>query len=116
MYNARERITKGMIKEAPELPSGSVTVYSMKAPKDVEPFYVSTAERQAAKRSREDRKKLISERRMKAREDKQTEHDFAYNNIVAEPKKIETKVQEEVDEKDVFTLQEHLDLAQEFVK
>ena len=113
MYNARERITRGMLKTAAVLPTGNIQICDMKAPKEV-PFYVSTAERAAAKQQRENRKKLSQERRAKARSDKQIERAFNQNNFEVTDYVAETvEAEYEFDKDVVFTEEEKQKLAAE---
>lgn len=113
MYNARDRITKGMLKTETVLPTGKVQVCDMKMPKDTG-VYVSTAERAEAKRQRENRKKLAQEGKAKARCDKQVERDFLEAQAsVLEYVAPTTEAVYDFDKESAFTEEEKIELAQE---
>ena len=88
-------------------PSGSVTAWSKKEAKGTE-FYVSAEQRRLAKQKRDNRKKMINERRTKARTDKQSSRACADVKVASTQT---TKTVVEHDEKDVFTKREKASIA-----
>lgn len=114
MYNARDRITRGMLKTEVVLPTGNIQVCDMKMPKET-PFYVSTEERRLAKEQRANRKKLMKEHRMKAREEKKAERDFAERQNVEgqEYDMPEVKAEYVFDKESAFSEEEKVQLANE---
>ncbi len=113
MYNARDRITRGMLKKDVVLPSGNIQVCDMKMSKET-PFYVSTEERRLAKEQRDNRKKLTKERRAKAREEKKIEREMLEKQFTVEDYVSPNLAVEYVfDKEDIFTEEEKTQLAQE---
>ena len=113
MYNARERVTRGMLKTEVVLPSGNIQVCDMKMPKET-PFYVSTEERRLAKEQRNNRKKLAKERRAKAREEKKVEREMIEKQFTVEDYVSPNLAVEYVfDKEENFTDDEKKKIAQE---
>ena len=95
MYNARERVTRGIIKTTETLEVAMPVVYEYKAGKEVAE-YIGTEQRMAAKKARADKKEKVERRIAKSRAEKMTERyafveDVEFAPVQAEYEEIDTK-------------------------